>query len=971
MGAGLPTVGDGLLNKGQVDVPMGEFWTLLPGQPRSAEHPGDTREAASAAHIYGKTLAAAESFTSFPFIPAWGQSPAYLKPQGDWYLANGINRVVFHTSDAQPFVDDAHKPGMTLGPFGQHYTRNITWAEQAVVWNTYLARCSYLLQQGLFVGDLAYFYGEGAPVTVPFWKKMSPAAPDGYDYDWVNADVILNRMKVKDGRIVLPDGMSYRVLVLPDDVDRLTLPVLKKIRDLVAEGATVSGPRPGASPSLTGYPASDAEARAVANEVWGPADGRSVTEHPYGKGMVYWGKSLQDVLTAQKTPPDFRYTRPQLDTNLVWIHRRTVDAEIYFVANQNNRPEDVLAAFRVEGREAELWHPDTGSLESAEYKIDGGATTVPLHFGPSGSVFVVFRKAAASPSRTLPHPSTTQLATVQGPWQVTFPPNWGAPPQVKLDSLSSWTASSDAGVKYFSGTATYSKDIVAAPAWLKPGARVVLDLGAVKEIAEVSVGGKAVGGVLWKPPFQVDVTEALKAGSNHVEIKVTNLWPNRMIGDLQPGVAKTYTFTDIKPFKKDSPAPRVGSARSRDALLRDAAVRARPAWLAALCVASVLLAVSTGAVGPESPAGDDLARGFKDPPEAARPRVWWHWMNGNVTREGITLDLEWMKRVGIGGVQQFDASIGDIRSGEREAPKIVEKRIVFHSPEWKELMRFAAAECDRLGLEMTVHSSGGWSETGGPWVKPEEAMKKLVWSETRLEGPRKFSGLLARSPLVQREFPDAPLPRDVRPAAAPRARSDLVRRQRRRGVPRPRRGDADGRPPAEGDAQRRRLRRGGAHGRRHRQDRGPARSRERRAGLHPARVREAVHGARGHDCRCEPRHAEGRPASQPGRRPLLEPRDASGAHALQPLGADLCVSRDRPHASTGCCSPSPCPSRSPASWPRPRRSSTTSPRSSSTRTRASTGSTKRPGSPTPSSSTACRRPPSRSAPPSTAPGSST
>ncbi len=553
MGAGLPTVGDGLLNKGQVDVPMGEFWTFMPGQHPNVEHPTDTREAASAAHIYGKTLAAAESFTSFPWIPAWGQSPYFLKPIGDWYLANGINRIVFHTSDAQPFVDDAHKPGMTLGPFGQHYTRNITWAEQAVAWNTYLARSSYLLQQGLFVGDLAYFYGEGAPVTVPFWKKVSPSVPEGYNYDWVNADVILNRMTVKDGRIVLPDGMSYRVLVLPDDVDQLTLPVLKKIRDLVADGAIVSGPKPGIPPGLSGYPSSDGEARAIANEVWGPADGKSLIEHAYGKGKVYWGKPLEDVLSAEKTAADFRYTRPAFDTKIVWIHRRTGDAEIYFVSNQNNRAEDVLTSFRVEGKEAELWHPDTGATEPAEYKTDGGQTTVPLHFDPAGSVFVVFHKASSSPSRTFPYTRKTHLATVKGPWQLSFPQNWGAPPQVTLDSLTSWTTSSDPGVKYFSGTATYAKDIEASPDWLSSGEKVVLDLGAVKEIAEVSVNGKPVGGILWKPPFQADITSALKSGTNHVEIKVTNLWPNRMIGDQQPGVQKTYTFTDSKFYKANSP----------------------------------------------------------------------------------------------------------------------------------------------------------------------------------------------------------------------------------------------------------------------------------------------------------------------------------------------------------------------------------------------------------------------------------
>ena len=156
------------------------------------------------------------------------------------------------------------------------------------------------------------------------------------------------------------------------------------------------------------------------------------------------------------------------------------------------------------------------------------------------------------------------------------------------------------------------------------------------------------------------------------------------------------------------------------------------------------------------PAEDRLEAGFQSPPSSARPRVWWHWMNGNVTREGITLDLEWMNRVGIGGIQNFDANIGNIRAGERSMPQHVEKRIVYHTPEWKELLRHTAAECDRLGLEMTMHSSGGWSETGGPWVKPEEAMKKLVWSETLVKGPKRFSGTLATPPSVNGPFQDIP-----------------------------------------------------------------------------------------------------------------------------------------------------------------------------------------------------------------------
>ena len=554
MGVGLPTVGDGLLNKGQVTIPMGEFWVPLPGQNDTPEHPADLREAASAAHIYGKGIAAAESFTTMPFVPMWGESPFYLKPIGDRALALGINRIVFHESAAQPFVDDQHKPGMTLGFFGQNYTRNVTWAEQAVAWNQYLARSSFLLQQGLYVGDLAYYYGEGAPITVPFWKEIRPAVPDGYSCDWVNTDVLLTRMSVQDGRLTLPDGMSYKTLVLPEDVTHLSLPVVEKIRDLVAAGALVVAPRPETSPSLTGQPGADHEIRFIANDVWGPIDGKSVTEHVYGKGRVYWGVPVAQVLMTEKTAPDFDYNRPAIDSELVWIHRHTDDADIYFVANERDRAEDFDTSYRVEGRNVELWHPDTGEIEPAAYLTGSGRTHVPLHLDPFGSIFVVFREKATSPSRTLPRSVSMELTTVNGPWEVRFPPNWGAPPSIKLDSLISWTNSADSGVKYFSGTATYRKDVQALPEWFQSSGKVFLDLGKVKDIAEVVVNGHRVDQILWKPPYAVDVTSALKPGTNHLEIKVTNLWTNRVIGDHQSGAMKHYTFTDFKPMNltKDS-----------------------------------------------------------------------------------------------------------------------------------------------------------------------------------------------------------------------------------------------------------------------------------------------------------------------------------------------------------------------------------------------------------------------------------
>jgi alpha-L-rhamnosidase len=551
MGTGAPTTGDGLLNKSKVDVPMGEFWTPPVGAQDGPAHAADLLEAASAAHVYGKPFAGAESFTTAPNAPVWA-SPFYLKPLGDKAMALGINRFVFHTSDQQPFVDDRHKPGMTLGFFGQHYTRNVTWAKQAIAWNTYLARCSYLLQQGRFVGDVAYFYGEGAPATVPFWKPVNPAPSQKYGYDWINADILLNRMSVEDGRLVMPSGMSYRVLVLPDYVDQITLPLLRKIRDLVSAGAVVVAPRPGASPSLADE-GHEAEFRSIVNNVWGAIDGMGVREHVYGKGKVYWGQTLDEVLSAEKTPPDFDYNRPESDSELVWIHRRDGESDIYFVANQKERAEDFKTSFRVDGREAELWHPDTGLTEPSAYHIEHGRTLVPLHFDPDGSVFVVFRKQASSPSRQLPHPVSTALASVNGPWQVTFPPNWGAPPQVRFDDLVSWTTYPDDGVKYFSGTAVYAKDIEVSPDWLKQGAKLMLDLGRVKEIAEVSVNGTPAGGILWKPPFAADVTAALRPGTNHLEIRVTNLWPNRIIGDRQPNAAKHYAWLDYKPFRADTP----------------------------------------------------------------------------------------------------------------------------------------------------------------------------------------------------------------------------------------------------------------------------------------------------------------------------------------------------------------------------------------------------------------------------------
>ncbi len=517
-GVSLEIPEDTLLNKSKVDIPMGEFWVR-------ALHPElmyyqDVRGAASAAHIYGKTLVAAESFTGGGY-----EAPYTLKKVGDYWFAQGVNRIVFHTSAHQPLDT---KPGNTM--VGTHINRNITWAEQAGPFMTYLARSSFLLQKGLFVADIAYLLNEGAPSTMPIWAAgLTPAPPEGYDYDYVNTDVLLNRMSVNEGgRLVLPDGMSYRVLVLPE-IDRMTVPVLRKIRELVNGGAMILGPKPVKSPSLTGYPDSDSQVQVLAGELWGDLDGVSRTKRIYGKGMVVWGLPPAEVLTSLDVPKDVEYSRP-LDVNLSWLHRRAGDIDIYYIANLADRPQKIEVRFRVSGKEAELWHPDTGAIELAEYRIADNRTTVPVHLAERQSVFVVFRTAASSPSRVLPTATRTILATISGPWIVSFPPNLGAPEKIQFAKLESWTANTDEGVKYFSGTATYTKTVQAPQSWFQAGAKILLDLGMVMDIAEVSVNDKALG-ILWKAPYQLNVTDVLKPGENQLEIKVTNEWTNRLTGD--------------------------------------------------------------------------------------------------------------------------------------------------------------------------------------------------------------------------------------------------------------------------------------------------------------------------------------------------------------------------------------------------------------------------------------------------------
>lgn len=770
---------DCLSYAGRTDLPIAEFWTTR--DPVNLHL--SVKTMTSAGHIYGKRIVAAEAFTATDQNSRQQPHPFAIKSIGDAAFCAGVNQFIFHRYSHQPWTDD-RKPGMTMGPWGLEYERTATWWEQTKPWHEYLARCQYLLQQGLYVADLCYLQSEEGINNPTPLADVLPAAPQGYAFDFCSDEVVRTRLSVQDGRLVLPDGMNYRALVMP--TQRMMTPaLLRKLRDLVQAGATILGAPPLRSPSLADYPACDAELKQLVAEMWGDLDGRARTERTLGRGRVVWGPTPGELLMKLGRTPDFVYRsaddggeRPVVQ----FIHRSLADREVYFVANLGETAANITASFRVADRVPELWHPERGTVEPvAVYDCADGRVRVPLALAPRESVFVVFRAGGAAPQasrivalkkngavvaeaglvaleqvaakkglvgantdavgtftlaawvkptaatdlptedfagtggynvarndvlfappghevfrnnlaagagfavgtngvgvfehgdhhfapllvlrtpiadwthvaivyqdgrpslylngkrvrtglkslmsvhggvglahkrdatpfkgeystveqfgralgaeeiaalmqktpkatamvsptekakapvnesapkavwlasgkngvvamasdagryeavradgRVLTGVATDGIAPVRvtGPWTLSFPAGWGAPAQVEMPELKSWSDHATPGVKYFSGTATYRRSFEVPVGLLSAGRQVSLDLGAVAVIAEVTLNGRPLG-VLWRPPFHVDVTEALKAGANTLEIKVTNLWVNRLIGDEQ------------------------------------------------------------------------------------------------------------------------------------------------------------------------------------------------------------------------------------------------------------------------------------------------------------------------------------------------------------------------------------------------------------------------------------------------------
>jgi hypothetical protein len=674
--------GDEATYTARADEPMSEFWAT-----GSKLNEAKGRQMASVAHVMGEKIVGAEAFTSGN-SENWKFTPATIKALGDYEFSEGINRFVIHRYAFQPYLD--RYPGSTMGPWGLHYERTQTWWKMSGAWHEYLSRCQFMLRQGLFVADLLYLRPE-LPNQAYFHPEPPP--PTGYKYDEISAEALMKRVTVNNGRLVLPDGMSYRLLVLPPNQGLMTPALAQKIKALVEAGATVIGPRPMASPSLSDYPRCDEVVNRLASIIWGDCNGVTVTEHALGRGKMIEGESLEKVLSQLQLEPDFTASAP-----LNWIHRQAGGTGIYFVANAKKVPVETECHFRVKGLRPEWWNPQSGKISPlAIYRETATGISIPLRLAGSGSAFVVFRSPAKSfdpvvnftrdgqpviPSGKLPmiqiqsasygvpgdaartrdvlakvqalvargelefpvrqlaqgddpaygtvktlvlkysadgQSFTTQAqdpdqisldspmadlggrpaeircdATgrlelvapkpghyeltrasgqrerveikavpapqeIPGPWKVSFPPNWGAPPEITLDHLISLSESTNAGVKYFSGTATYEQTFDWQPPAESKNQKTEcwLDLGDVQVMARVRLNGQDLG-VLWKAPFRVKVTDALQPGQNQLQIQVADLWPNRMIGDAALPPDQRLTWSSYEPFKADSPLPQSG-----------------------------------------------------------------------------------------------------------------------------------------------------------------------------------------------------------------------------------------------------------------------------------------------------------------------------------------------------------------------------------------------------------------------------
>jgi hypothetical protein len=542
-----------------VDVPMNEFW-----MPDATPRAPLIKASVSAASLAGKRVVAAEAFTATPENGRYRNSLASLKRPGDQAFALGINRFALHSYTHQPVTEAA--PGFALGRYGTHFGRLNTWWPYADGWIDYVSRSQFLLQQGRIVADVCFLVDEDLGYRIP---SEAIAKLAGYGFELCYPPVV-REMTVRDGVLSHPSGAMFRLLVTPDTSMAKTwvaeLSTLRHLRDLVRAGAHLAGEPPVAPAGLNDVLHKDEFDRLV-EEIWGGVGG-NVFSKQLGKGRVHTGRSLLDILERLHVAPDLSWSPS--DANIKFIHRRTANAEIYFVSSDAATPVRAELQFRQKDRRPEIWNALNGAHVNApmfEHTDEG--TSVPVQFGPQGAVFVVFRKPL--PERWVSEISPTELQlqgrrwltdakslsinysngdtervtlgrlpaseAATGPWQVRFTDGRGAPAEAMFEDLTSWSEHSDSGIRYYSGTAIYETTFAAPPR--QQGQVAMLDLGDVADVARVFVNGKEVG-VLWTPPFRAEITPFLREGRNTLAVHVANRWVNRLIGDAAIDVDYTY-----------------------------------------------------------------------------------------------------------------------------------------------------------------------------------------------------------------------------------------------------------------------------------------------------------------------------------------------------------------------------------------------------------------------------------------------
>ena len=528
--------GEFLQYGGQSDEVAGEFWSE--GDLGNIEN----RAASSCAHIYGKTKVSAESFTCGG--KAYSRHPASMKQRGDRFFTEGINNTLLHLYIEQP---DEREPGVNA-PFSNEFNRHNTWFNYMDMFTQYLKRTNLMLQQGTYVADAAYFIGEDVPKMT---GVCDPALPQGYSFDYINAEVIQNRLSVKDGKLSLPDGLSYSLLVLPK-IETMRPELLKKIKELIEQGAVVLGPKPKCSPSMQGYPKADVQLAKMADELWGKVDGINVKSAKVGKGMILSGMEMQEAFDLIGVMPDCKFAK---EDPTLFIHRTVAEGEVYFVSNQSDKTITIHPEFRITGKSPELWSSvNASNRDLPAYKQTQNTTVVPLKLEAYESQFIIFRKNAGNSTTSelsANFPDNKTLVDLNENWMVTFDAAKRGPKNpVSFKTLSDWTLSSSDSIKYFSGTAIYKKAFNLKE--IQKDKKVMLNLGLLTSMAKVKLNGKEMGGV-WTAPWALDITSGLKVGNNELEISVVNNWMNRLIGDLKMPVNERPTWSPIIPYKLDSP----------------------------------------------------------------------------------------------------------------------------------------------------------------------------------------------------------------------------------------------------------------------------------------------------------------------------------------------------------------------------------------------------------------------------------